>query len=90
MEVNVVLPVFQGSQALALALLVVQVVLFQLFYKGIVYIAAVLLHEAALKGNAVAYDVLYLFRTDFSYLITALGKVAQYAPHCIAVSGLHG
>ena len=67
------------KQALALALLVVQVVLFQLFYKGIVYIAAVLLHEAALKGNAVAYDVLYLFRTDFSYLITALGKVAQYA-----------
>ena len=42
-------------------------------------IAAVLLHEAALKGNAVAYDVLYLFRTDSSYLITALGKVAQYA-----------
>ena len=88
MEVNVVLPVFQGSQALALALRWFRLCCssFSIRASSI----AAMLHEAALKGNAVAYDVLYLFRTDFSYLITALGKVAQYAPHCTAVSGLHG
>ena len=69
---------FQCCKPFSLALLVVQIVMFQLFNESVINVSAILLHKAAFQRNTVPYDILYISLTYLSHFITALRIVAQH------------